>query len=50
MDTNRSITNDKERRYASFLSDIALLIQDEHDEISVLANVSAALKEAFGFF
>ena len=50
MDTNRSITNDKERRYASFLSDIALLIQDEHDDISVLANVSAALKEAFGFF
>ena len=41
---------DKERRYASFLSDTALLIQDECDEISVLANVSAALKEAFGFF
>ena len=40
----------KEKRYTSFLSDTALLIQDEHDEISVLANVSAALKEAFGFF
>ena len=40
----------KEKRYTSFLSDTALLIQDEHDEVSVLANVSAALKEAFGFF
>ena len=40
----------KSERYTSFLSDTALLIQDEHDEISVLANVSAALKEAFGFF
>jgi len=40
----------KERRYASFLSDVALLIQDEHDEISVLANVAAAIKETFGFF
>ena len=26
------------------------MIQDETDEISVLANTSAALKEAFGFF
>lgn len=41
---------EKERQYASFLSDLALLIQDEHDEISVLANVAAALKESFGFF
>ena len=32
------------------MSDITLLIQDEHDEISVLANVSAALKETFDFF
>lgn len=36
--------------YSSFLSDTALLIQDEYDEISVLANVAAALKETFGFF
>ncbi|MBO4565237.1 MAG: GAF domain-containing protein [Bacteroidaceae bacterium] len=40
----------KREHYASFLSDLALLIQDEHDEISVLANVAAALKESFGFF
>ena len=40
----------KEKRYTSFLSDTALLIQDEHDEISVLANVAAALKETFHFF
>ena len=40
----------KKELYSSFLSDTALLIQDEHDEISVLANVAAALKETFGFF
>lgn len=50
MDKEQSFIYDKERRYASFLSDVALLIQDEHDEVSVLANVAAALKEAFGFF
>ena len=44
------MVNKKHTRYASFLSDITLLIQDEHDEISVLANVSAALKETFDFF
>ena len=44
------MVNEKQTRYTSFLSDTALLIQDEHDEVSVLANVSAALKEAFGFF
>ena len=44
------MVNDKHTRYASFLSDVALLIQDEHDEISVLANVAAALKETFDFF
>ena len=40
----------KRELYSSFLSDTALLIQDEYDEISVLANVAAALKETFGFF
>ena len=40
----------KQERYEQFLSEVALLIQDEHDEISVLANVAAALKDAFGFF
>lgn len=40
----------KEARYQTFLEQFAPLIQDETDEISVLANTSAALKEAFGFF
>lgn len=40
----------KEIRYQTFLEQFAPLIQDEKEEISVLANTSAALKEAFGFF
>ena len=40
----------KQERYEQFLADLALLIQDEHDEISVLANTTAIIKEAFGFF
>lgn len=40
----------KSELYSSFLPELALLIQDEHDEISVLANVAAALKETFHFF
>lgn len=43
-------TPNKEIRYQTFLKQFALLIQDEKEEISVLANTSAALKEAFGFF
>ncbi len=40
----------KEEKYQRFLEQYALLISGEKDEISVLANTSAALKEAFGFF
>ena len=40
----------KEIRYQTFLEQFAPLIQNEKEEISVLANTSAALKEAFGFF
>ena len=40
----------KETRYQTFLEQFVPLIQDEKEEISVLANTSAALKEAFGFF
>ena len=40
----------KQEQYEQFLPELALLIQDEHDEISVLANVAAALKETFHFF
>ncbi len=40
----------KEERYQTFLNQYRLLISDEKEEISVLANTAAALKEAFGFF
>ena len=40
----------KEEQYRQFLADITLLITDEHEEISVLANVAAAIKETFHFF
>ena len=44
-----NITN-KEERYQRFLPDWELLISGESDEIAVLANTCAALREAFGFF
>ena len=40
----------KERRYQLFLEQFTSLIQDEKEFISVLANTTAALKEAFHFF
>ena len=40
----------KEERYQRFLPDWKLLISGETDEIAVLANTCAALREAFGFF
>lgn len=40
----------KEERYRNFLQQFSSLIQDENENISVLANATAALKEAFGFF
>ncbi len=40
----------KEERYKAFLVQFASLIQDEKETISVLANATAALKEAFNFF
>ena len=40
----------KEERYLSFLEQFAALIEGEEEQISVLANVTAALKEAFNFF
>ena len=40
----------KEEKYQHFLPDWQLLISGENDEIAVLANTSAALREAFGFF
>lgn len=41
---------DKTGKYKEFIPQLALLIEDEHEEVSVLANVSAALKECFGWF
>ena len=40
----------KEEKYQHFLPDWELLISGETDEIAVLANTCAALREAFGFF
>ena len=40
----------KETRYKQFLEQFAPLIEGETEIISVLANSTAALKEAFGFF
>lgn len=41
---------DKKEKYLHFLEQYARLIEDEKNVISVLANTTAALKEAFGFF
>ena len=46
----RTSLTDKEEKYQHFLPDWELLINGETDEIAVLANTSAALREAFGFF
>lgn len=40
----------KEERYISLLPQIDALISGEEDIIANLANITAALKEAFGFF
>ena len=40
----------KEEKYQHFLPDWELLISGETEEIAVLANTCAALREAFGFF
>ena len=43
-------TLDKTARYEQFLRDFLPYIADEHEEISVLANTTAALRQAFGWF
>jgi GAF domain-containing protein len=40
----------REEIYISLLPQLRSLIQDETDLVSILANVSAALKQSFGFF
>lgn len=44
------IEGNKEERYTSLLPQLKSLIEDEKDLIANLANIAAALKEAFGFF
>ena len=46
----RTTLINKEEKYQRFLPDWELLISGETDEIAVLANTCAALREAFGFF
>lgn len=46
----KKTTTDKAERYRLFLPQFKLLISDEKEEMSVLANSAAALREAFGFF
>lgn len=50
-EVNFNITaTDKAGRYEQFLEQIKPCIEGENYEVSLLANVSAALKEVFGFF
>lgn len=44
------ISGSKEDKYQSLLPQIKALVEGEEDLIANLANVTAALKEAFGFF
>jgi L-methionine (R)-S-oxide reductase len=45
-----TVEGDKTTKYEGLLPQIEALIGDEPDAIANLANVAAALKEAFGFF
>lgn len=50
-EVNFNITaHDKAGRYQQFLEQVTPCIEGETYEVSLLANVSAALKEVFGFF
>lgn len=42
--------NAKQQQYDELLPQLQALIEGEHEEMSVLANVSAALKARFGWF
>ena len=41
---------DKATRYECFIRDFSQYIAGEHEEISLLANTTAALRQAFGWF
>ncbi len=50
-EVNFNITaTDKAGRYEQFLEQVTPCIEGENYEVSLMANVSAALKEVFGFF
>jgi len=52
LETTFSISEplNKEQAYDEFLGKFQAFIEGEHDEIAILANTAAALKEAFNFF
>ena len=51
METSfKQTTSNKVERYRLFLPQFELLISDEKEEISVLANTAAALRESRLFF
>lgn len=41
---------DKKEAYENFIPQFAAMIDGEKEEVSVLANASAAIRQAFGFF
>jgi L-methionine (R)-S-oxide reductase len=41
---------DKREAYENFIEQFALMVDGETEEVSVLANASAAIRQAFGFF
>ena len=45
-----SPTLSKSARYEQFINDFLPYITDEYEEVSVLANTTAALRQAFGWF
>ncbi|MEP4535188.1 MAG: GAF domain-containing protein [Cyclobacteriaceae bacterium] len=45
-----SASADKKEKYKSLLPQIQALVSGEEDLVAILANISAALKQSFGFF
>ena len=43
-------TSDKSTRYECFIREFTLYMEGEHEEVSLLANTAAALRQAFGWF
>lgn len=41
---------EKEEQYRQFITGFAALLEGEHDEVSILSNASAAIKDQFDFF